>query len=439
MEHYKILLKLGFPIMLGQLGVIVLSFADTIMVGRYGTSELGAAGFVNSLFNLVVIFSTGFSYGLTPVIGGCFGKADSAGAGRTLKNALAVNALVSLSLVLLMSLIYLNLHRFGQPDELLPVMKPYFLALLASLPPVMIFNAFKQFFDGITDTVPPMYMLLGGNLLNIIGNWVLIYGKCGFPELGLLGAGLATLVSRIIMLLGIVVLFFFSSRYRSYADGFRKGTLNAGDARCLFDMGMPVGLQMGMETASFSLTAIMVGWLGTMALAAHQIMLTVGQLGFMIYYGMAAAVAVRTSNFMGVNDISNVRKTASAGFHMILFMAVAVSVLMILIRNHVGYLFTDNVEVASAVAGLVIPFVIYQFGDGMQCNYSNALRGISDVKKVTLYAFIAYFLVSIPAAYVFAFLLDWGLVGIWLSFPLGLTTAGLLFRNRFMKTLDRLK
>ena len=180
----------------------------------------------------------------------------------------------------------------------------------------------------------------------------------------------------------------------------------------------------------------MVGWLGTVALAAHQVMLTVGQLGFMMYYGMAAAVAVRASNFHGQGDIVRVRENVSAGFRIILVMAAAVSIPLLIMRNSLGFLFADSAEVAAMVAQLVIPFAIYQFGDGLQCNYSNALRGISDVKMVMVYAFIAYFLISLPSAYIFGFVLDWGLTGIWMSFPLGLTSAGLLFYRRYRRSIS---
>ncbi|MGN1210533.1 MAG: MATE family efflux transporter, partial [Candidatus Cryptobacteroides sp.] len=167
-------------------------------------------------------------------------------------------------------------------------------------------------------------------------------------------------------------------------------------------------------------------------LAAHQVMLTAGQLGFMLYYGMAAAVSIRISHFHGQDNWTEVRSTAKTGFHIILLMAMTVSFFMLIFRHKIGFLLSDSTEVASAVATIVIPFVIYQFGDGMQCNYSNALRGISDVKMVTLYAFIAYFIVSLPSGWLLAFPLGLGLTGIWLSFPLGLTCAGLLFRHRFL-------
>lgn len=419
--------------MIGQLGIIILSFADTMMVGRCGTAELAAASFVNNMFNLVIVFSTGFSYGLTPLVGNHYGRGECSSVGRMLKNGLTVNAVAALGLMMLMSVLYFNIHRLGQPVELLPLMRPYYIVLLISLLPVLLFNAFKQFADGITDTVTAMFVLLGGNVLNIFLNWVLIYGKLGAPAMGLLGAGVATLTARVAMLLCFVLVFFKAKRYRPYVRGFHESRINRPDFVLLNKMGMPVGLQMGMETASFSLSTIMVGWLGTVALAAHQVMLTVGQLGFMMYYGMAAAVAVKVSNYHGQNDIAAVRTTASVGFRIILVMAAMVSVPLLLFRNSIGFMFTDSAEVAAMVASLVIPFVVYQFGDGLQCNYSNALRGISDVKMVSIYAFIAYFIVSLPSAYLFGFIFGWGLTGIWLSFPLGLTTAGLLFYLRFRK------
>lgn len=436
-QHYGELLKLGLPIMIGQLGVILLSFADTMMVGRYSTESLAASSFVNNMFNLVIVFSTGFSYGLTPVVGNMFGRSEGkAGSdiGSMLRNALAVNLITAAVLMLGMYVLHINLHRLGQPEELLPLMRPYYMVLLASLPFVLIFNAFKQFSEGITDSKTPMYILIGGNLFNIMANWLLIYGKCGFPEMGLFGAGVATLASRILIVVVSFVFLHRARRYRPYKDGLYNGDVNRSDLLKLGKLGLPVGLQMGMETASFSLSTVMVGWLGTTALAAHQVMLTVGQLGFMMYYGLAAAVAVRVSNFNGRGDLEQVRNASSAGFRIILSMAAVVSVIVLLLRSHMGYMFSDNADVALVVSQLVIPFVIYQFGDGMQCNYSNALRGIEDVRMVSVYAFVAYFLISLPSAYIFGFVLDLGLPGIWLSFPLGLTSAGLMFYFRFRRT-----
>ena len=437
--HSSALLKLGAPIVVGQLGIIVLSLADTLMVGRYGTSELAAASFVNNMFNLVIMFATGFSYGLTPIVGRLFGRKELAAIGGCLKNGLFANLLIALVLTVGMGVFYLNIHRLGQPVELLPLMRPYYLLLLVSIVFVMLFNAFKQFADGITDTRIAMWMLLSGNLLNIVGNWLLIYGNCGLPEMGLLGAGVATLTSRIVMVVSFAAYFFCSSRYRAYREGFMQSKVNRTNFKEVNRLGLPIALQITMETASFSLTAIMVGWLGTLALAAHQVMLTVGQFGFMLYYGMAAAITVRVSNFHGVNDLQNLRRAVATGLRIILAMAVCVTALMLTFRSDIGMWFTNSQEVALVVASLVIPFCVYQFGDGLQCTFSNALRGISEVKQMVVISFVAYVLISLPAAYVLAFVCDLGLIGIWWSFPLGLTSAGILFRQNFRSRMRRME
>lgn len=430
-NHYKALFLLGLPIVIGQVGVIVLGFADTLMIGHHSTSELGAASFVNNMFTLCIIFSTGFSYGLTPIVGGFYGNRRFAEAGQALRCSLVANVLVSLLLTLIMTILYFNVHRLGQPEELMPLIKPYYLVLLASLVFVMLFNGFKQFTDGITDTKTAMWILLGGNALNIIGNYILINGKLGFPEMGLLGAGISTLFSRIVMVLVFAWIVLYSRRFIRYRIGFFRLGWSKPLFKQLNALGWPVGMQMGMETASFSLSVIMVGWLGTIALASHQIMLTISQFTFMMFYGMGAAVAIRVSNFKGQGDMTNVRRSAYAGFHLILCMQVVLLGIVFALRNHVGGWFTDSMEVTTMVSSLFLPFLIYQFGDGLQINFANALRGISDVKPMMFIAFISYFIISLPVGYLCGFVFGWGLVGVWMAFPFGLTTAGLMLWLRF--------
>lgn len=434
-KHYKALLYLGFPIVIGQLGVIILGFADTLMVGHYNTDSLGAASFVNNVINLVIIFCTGFSYGLTPIIGGLFGQKRLEEAGQALKCSLIANVVVGLLVTLIMLVLYWNVERLGQPEELIPLIKPYFLVLIASLIFMMIFNGFKQFTDGITDTKTAMWILLGGNLLNIAGNYVLIYGKFGFPELGLLGAGVSTLLSRVLMAIVFTFIFFRSKRFVPFQIGFKRLKFSEITFKKLNSLGWPVALQMGMESASFSLSAVMIGWLGTIALASHQVMITITTLAFLMYYGMGAAIAVRVSNFRGQNDWVNVRRSAYAGFHLIMMMSVFFSVLLFSLRYQLGGWFTDSVEVSAMVVSLMVPFLLYQLGDGLQITFANALRGISDVKPMMVIAFISYFIISLPAGYIFGFVLDWGVFGVWMAFPFGLTTAGIMLYLQFRRKL----
>ncbi len=430
-RHYKELIYLGVPIMVGQLGTIILGFADTIMIGHHSAAELSAAGFVNTLFNLAIIFGLGFSYGLTPIVGALYGRGEEEEAGGKLKNSLLANLLIAVFLCIVMGILYLNLDKLGQPEELLPFIKPYYLILWASLPLIMLFNAFKQFADGITDTQTPMWILLGGNVLNIVGNYLLIYGTFGFPELGLLGGGLSTLFARLMMLVVFIGIFFLSPRYKTFLRGFRRSYANRADFRLLNKLGWPIALQMGMETASFSLCAIMLGWLGETPLAAHQIMNTITTLCFMIYYGMGAAIAVRVSYFRGQEDMPNLRRSAYAGFHLILVWGLFLCTIVFCIRHQLGSWYTDSEEVRQLVAVLVIPMLAYQFGDGLQIAFANALRGLADVKPMMYIAFVAYIILSLPTSYIFGFLLDWGTVGIWMGFPVGLTSAGIAFYLRF--------
>ena len=434
-KHYKSLLSIGIPIMIGQMGMIVLGFADTMMVGHHSTTELGAASFVNNIINLVIITGTGFSYGLTPVVGGLFGRKELQEAGQALRCSLLANTLAGIVMMLALAILFFNLGNIGQPDELLPLMRPYYLVLFASIPFVMLFNAFKQFTDSITETRTSMWILLSGNLLNIIGNYLIIYGKAGFPEMGVLGAGVSTLVSRIVMVAVFIAVFAWRKKFKSYREGFLRLGWSKELTKRLTTLGTPIALEMGMETASFSLSIIMVGWLGTIALASHQVMITISQFTFMVYYGLGAAVAVRTSYFNGQHDYINTEHTVIAGLHVMVALEIVQGGIIFLLRNHIGGWFTDSAEVSAAVLTLMVPFFIYQFGDGLQINYANALRGIADVKPLMIIAFVAFFVISLPVGYLCGFILNFGLVGVWMAFPFGLTSAGIMMWWRFRQQM----
>ena len=435
-NHYRTLLSIGIPIMIGQLGMIILSFADTMMVGHHSTSELGAASFVNNIMNLVIITGTGFSYGLTPIVGGLFGRKQLPEAGQALRCSLLANTLAAVIMMAALTILYFNLANIGQPDELLLYMRPYYLVLLASLPFVMLFNAFKQFTDSITETRTSMWILLSGNLLNIIGNYILIYGKMGVPEMGVVGAGVSTLISRIVMVGIFLAVFLCKRSMKQYREGFFSLGWSRQLVRRLTTLGTPIALEMGMETASFSLSIIMVGWLGTIALASHQVMSTISQFTFLVYFGLGAAVAVRTSYFHGQGDTTNTRHVVTAGLRLMVMLEILLGGIIFLLRKDIGSWFTDSAEVSASVLTLMLPFFIYQFGDGLQINYANALRGIADVKPLMVIAFIAFFVISLPVGYLCGFVMGYGLVGVWMAFPFGLTSAGIMMWWRFRKMMN---
>ncbi len=430
-EDYSATIKIGVPIVLGQLGIVVVGLVDNIMVGHFSTSDLAAASFVNSVFNIPILFGMGFSYGLTPLVGQFFGRGDKFRVGGLLRNSLLANFMIGLFLSVVMGIMYLNVHRMGQPEELLPLIRPYFLLQLTSLVFVMMFNSFKQFADGITDTKTSMWIMLSANLLNIIGNSLLIYGVWGLPALGLKGAGISTLTSRIFMFVAFAILFFRKQSYRRYLVGYHRTTYNTGDLKVLNRMGMMVGLQMGMETALFSISGVMIGWLGTVPLAAHQVVASISTLGFMVYYGVGSAVSIRVSNFFGRGDIAGVRRATLAGAHLLGLLAILVSVFFLLVREHIGWLYTSSEDVVNLVAVLMVILVFYQFGDSLQIIFANALRGVADVTSMAVISFIGYFVIALPVSYICGFVLDWGIEGIWLGYPVGLTLTGGMMCWRF--------
>ncbi len=438
-HHYKELLSIGIPIIIGQLGTIVLGFADTLMIGHHSTQELAAAGLVNNIFTLVLVSYMGFSYGLTPVIGRLYGMERIHDIGQKVRNSFFANMVVGVIFTLAMIILYFNLGRIGQPEELLELIRPYFIVNLISVMFVGVFNTMKQFLDGITHTKVAMWVMIAGNIVNILGNWMLIYGVGPFPELGLLGAGISTMGSRILMAVAMVAMVVGRKIFKEYRQDILTSHINRADFKEMNRLGWPVALQLAMESAAFTLSCVMVGWLGTIPLAAHQIMITISQLFYLVLSGMAAAMAIRVSHFVGQKDFQAVRQNANDGFRLNLLFSLIMGLPILLFRHQIGGLFTDNTQVQEIVAMLIIMLMVYQFGDGLQYTFANGLRGIACVKPMVTYAFIAYFIISLPMGYTLGFPCGMGILGIWIAFPFGLTAAGILYRHRFMKEVEKME
>ncbi len=467
-QHIRAITALGVPLIIGQLGATVQQFADTAMVGHYGTLELSAAGFVGNLFNLVIFFMLGISYSTTPVVGASFGRQDFLGTARALRESLLLGLITSGVIIGGLTWLYFNIEVLDQPEELLPLARPYFLTLLLSLPFLAVFNSLKQFSDALGETRMPMWMMLWGNVLNILLNWLLIFGFTpgdwlgdsniiAIPPLGLLGAGIATLLSRMFMAVGMTIAVFSKTTYSLSRGNIKAYELHASQSgnaanavtmltaekvrrarkttrRGLWRMtklGIPISMQMCLEAASFNICAIFMGWIGAIPIAAHQIMCTISTFCFLLMYGIGAAAAVRISHFRGRGEWQQVRETAVAALALNACCSIITVTLICIFISPLTSVFTSNAEVATLVGSLLVPFVIYQAGDCLQIIYANALRGIESVKRMILYAFVAYIVVSLPMSYIFAFVLDYGAVGVWYGIPFGLTTAGILFYREF--------
>ena len=435
-RHYSFLFKLALPIIIGQLGGIITGLADTIMVGQHSTDELAAASFVNNVLNAFIIFGTGFSFALTPLVGENLARNKKFVVAAWLKNSLLANLLLSVLLTGVLVLIYFNVGNMGQPSELLPLIRPYFMVSMISVIFVMLANSFRQFVEGITDPSVSMWILLSGNLLNIIGNYVLIYGKFGFPEMGLLGAGYSTLFSRVFMLVMFVLVFLLRPSYKPYRQGFIRMWIMPNRLMRLTRIGVPIALQQGLEAATFSLTAIMAGWLGSLELAAHQVVISISTVSFTIYLGLGSATAIRTSYFKGAGDWPQVRKITVAGVHLGIVVSFITCLVLFLVRDSISFVFSDDPNVSQIVVMLLPILMLYQFVDGAQIVLANALRGLSDVKPIMWISFITNFLIAIPAGYMLGFSAGMGISGIWLAYPIGFVFSVNLLGLRARKTMN---
>lgn len=434
---YIKIFRLGLPILIGQIGTILVGFADTAMVGNYSTAALASASFVNNVFNVAIFASLGFAYGLTPIVGALFSQQKYGRIGAMMRSAVVANLLFALLLSAIMGCVYLFLDRLGQPVEQLPIIRPYFLIVLSGMIPVALFNVFAQWSYAINHTRMPMWIILSANSLNILGNYLLIYGNWGCPELGLNGAGLATLIARVLSAVVIIGIFFWSRHYREYRLGYQSSRISANDVSEVSRASVPVAAQMAVESGSFTVAAIMAGWIGAVSLASYQVIVMLGTLGFCVYYSMAAAVAVLVSNACGLNDRLLMRRTAMSGYVILMSIATCSSLIFIFFGADVIEFFSQDPEVIALSLTLIVPLVMYQYGDATQITFANALRGTGNVMPMMWISVVCYVIVGIPATYLLGFTCGLELYGILLSFSVSLFLAGGLFLYYFIRTTRR--
>jgi len=422
---------------ISQIGQVSVSLIDNIMVGHVGTTELAAASFANSVFMIGMLFGMGITFGITPLVGGAFSTKQHNEVVKWLKNGIFTHLFAAFVLFALMTGTYFLLPFMGQPEAVIELAQPYYLLLCLSYIPFMLFFSVKQFLEGIGNTKISMHITITANIINIILNYLFIYGKFGFPELGLNGAGIGTMGSRIIM---PVLFFFYLIKVRAIKRYFieaHKEFFNKKRIIELLKIGIPIAFQIIVEIITFSIGAIMMGWLGEVPLAAHQIAIGLASTTYMISLGISQANTIRVSHQMGVKDFKSLKIAAFASTHLVLVFMSLMGLIFILARNLLPFMFTTDMEVIKIASGLLIVAAIFQVFDGLQVVMLSTLRGMADVKLPMLIAFLAYLGIGIPVSYVMSFTFNIGPQGIWYGYLAGLGTAGILFYFRFRKILGK--
>ncbi|TVP46124.1 MAG: MATE family efflux transporter [Mongoliibacter sp.] len=430
-DNFSRTFYLAYPVMLSQLGQVLVGVADSMMVGRLGAEPLAAASLANSIFFVVLMFGIGVSMAITPLVAMADGNDNPKKISRIFNHGFVINMLTGFMLFLIIVFFSPMLNFLNQPKEVVVLAIPYLAIITLSLLPFMFFQTFKQFAEGLSQTKQAMYITLLCNALNVFLNWIFIYGKLGIPAMGLNGAGWATLISRVIMGMAIAYYVWKSKRYKPFELSFGFKNLNFPMVSKLLKIGVPTGFQFIFEVGAFSSAAIMMGWIGVNALAAHQIAINLASISYMMASGLSAAAMVRVGNQLGRKDIISLREAGFTVFAMVtMFMSIS-AIIFIAFREFLPSLYIDDMEVIKMSATLLIIAGLFQLSDGIQVVGLGALRGMSDVKIPTIVTLVAYWVIGLPLGYLFAF--SWGMeeVGIWIGLLTGLTLTGILLLYRF--------
>ncbi len=437
-EHYRRNFLLAYPVMLSQLGQVLVGVADSLMVGRLGAEPLAAASLGNVIFYVMMVFGLGVSYALTPLIAAADGEGNRDKIAGIFKNGLLVNTVLGMILALAVFLCTPLLYHMNQPPEVVDLAIPYLRIITLSVIPFMLFQSFRQFAEGLGNTKKAMFITISANALNVVLNYLLIYGTYGFPNLGLNGAGWATLISRFVMAAAMGLFVCFAQRFHIYRSAFKLASYSKAVTKKILNIGIPAGLQFIFEVSAFGFTAIMMGWLGTKALAAHQIAINLASISYMMATGLASAATIRVGNQLGKKDYQMMKEAGYASFLMVtLFMGVA-ALLFVVWKEAFPTLYVSDPEVIKVAAGLLIVAAFFQISDGVQVVGMGALRGMEDVKIPALIAVTSYWVIGLPSGYILGFTLNFGAQGIWMGLLIGLSVAAALLYWRFGKMTKRI-
>ena len=427
-DHLLKNLSLSFPIMISQLGHITVGVFDSLMIGKVSVSQLAAVSLATSIFSFILLFCIGLSYGITPLI-------SSSDRGKKYVSSILYNGMLVnvISSILLVSFVILTKHLLsylGQDKEVLFHTYSYLDIICISLIPLILFQTFKQFIEGLGFTKPSMYISVISNVINVVLNAVLIFGLFGFPRLEIIGAAYATLISRVIMFLLILIYCLNDRRFSKYILK-RKFLVNLNHIKDIFRIGFASGLQYIFEVGAFSVATVMTGSIGAIHLAAHQIALNLASISYMIASGIGSASMISLSYYDGKRNFEDMRRSGFASFLLVFILMIVSALVFIIFRNYLPVLYVDDSSVINIASTLLIIAGLFQISDGIQAVGLGILRGIRDIKKPTIVTFISYWIISIPLSYFLGIEYGYGVYGIWIGLSIGLTLAAIFHVTRF--------
>ncbi len=439
-KEFKTNLALAYPVIIGQVGHLMIGMADDMMVGRFlGPISLAATSLGNSLIFIAMSIGIGFSFAITPLIAEADGEKNAKKGRLYFNHSMLMMLLLALALVLMMFGLSFVLEHLDQDPHVVVLAKPYYKIVALSIFPMLLFQGLKQFSDGLSKTKFAMQVTLITVLINIVLNYILITGWQFFPKMGISGAALGTLISRIIM----VLLMFYNIKHRSIFKPFIKPLKLEEFKLSIFkkigSIGIPSSLQMLFEVGIFTASIILAGMIGAYPQAANQIAIKLASATFMISVGVGVATTIRVGNQKGLGNFKDLRRIAISNFLLIIVIMSFFSVLFILLKDELPLLFTTDKEVIQIASGLLVLVGIFQISDGLQAVVLAALRGLQDVKTPTVITFISYWIIGFPICYYLGLKTEFQTFGIWIGLLISLTVSAFLLLLRFNYLTKKLR
>lgn len=440
-SEIKQTLILAIPIAIGQLGHVLTGVADYTMLGHHDSLEMAATTFATSVFFPIMILGLGMSIGLTPLVAKANGANNSQRTHQLFSSGLKLNAVLGCMLFLLLLLVSQFFDYFQQDPVVIEACLDYFFIISISILPLMLFQGFKQYVEAMQDTLTPMYISLACNVINIGVNYVLIFGKFGCPEMGIIGAGISTLLSRVLMLVFFIIYFLWQKERRELLHQVIQSKFDFSIGKEILNIGLPISVYMFFEVTAFSAATFMAGWISKDHLSGHQIALSLASMSFVVAMGIGNAGSIRSATYVGQQLKSKISAVAVSTIVITMVLSLIAAVFFLLFRNELPLVFvpeTETVIIAQASSMLVLA-AIFQFSDGLQVVFQGLLQGIGDVKVPSVIAIFSYWAVGLPLGYCFAFQFGFSAQGIWIGLAIGLTFSAILQALRYRYSLRRLK
>lgn len=436
--HLKDTISLSIPLVMTQIGHIITGMVDNIFLGKLGKTEQAAGILSNNLFVILLVFSIGMSYVLTPAVTDAHVNQNEKEKASLFKNSLFINMVVAVLLFIILFFSSPLLAYMQQPEDVVVLAIPFFDVLIFSIIPVALFFVCKQYTEGLSNTKAAMYISVIGNILNIILNYLLIYGYCGLPELGYMGSCWATFIARVFMGIGFLIFVFKHNSVNSFAKYYQEAKINAQHFWSLFKDGLASALQFTFEVAAFAIAGLLAGVFGKEQIDAHGIALSMAAFTYMFASGIGSATTIRVGNYYAKHELTNLKLAIKTSYKLVIVTMGFMALVFICFNTVLPIVFSNDAEIILIASKLLLFAALFQLFDGTQVVAIGALRGLEDYKYPTYIAFIGYWIIALPLCYVFGFMMNYKVYGVWLALSIGLGFVAIALSIR-IRNLIRLK